>query len=163
MWQDFNEWWQSPKFYLQDLQDHSFSLPCINFHWGKKKKPAMGLTCSQLGFQQLGFQSVPGLRWPELPMCYQTSSPEFFPARLFAVSGEGIPSKKVSLVVTTEDMPHHLPFSHFKLVETKSSQDEKRLLSTRVRNKKDSADIYPVLLITDKKKKSNHGTDVNFW
>ena len=107
----------------------------------------MGLTCSQLGFQ-----SVPGLRWPELPMCYQTSSPEFFPARLFAVSGEGIPSKKVSLVVTTEDMPHHLPFSHFKLVETKSSQDEKRLLSTRVRNKKDSADIYPVLLITDKKK-----------
>jgi len=71
-------------------------------------------------------------------------------------------------VVTTEDMPHHLPFSHFKLVETKSSQDEKRqtgtrkLLSRRVWNKKDFADIYAILLITDKKEKSNHGTDVNF-
>lgn len=61
-------------------------------------------------------------------------------------------------MLTTEDMPHHLPFSHFKLVESKSRQDEKRqrgtlkLLSKRVRNKKDSADIYAVLLITDGKK-----------
>lgn len=90
-------------------------------------------------------------------MC-QTSSPQFFPARLFAESGERISSKKVSLVLTTEDMPQQLPFSHFKLVESKSSQDEKRqrgtltLLSKRVRNKKDSADIYAVLLITDGKK-----------
>lgn len=61
-------------------------------------------------------------------------------------------------MVTTEDMPHHLPFSHFKLVETKSSQDKKRqtgtlkLLSRRVWNKKDLEDIYAILLITDKKK-----------